>query len=158
MSADADTEPLAPESPAPEPLAPESPAPEPGDPGRGGVVIPGWLAGALVVVLALLIAGAGFAIGRATAPDEDGLRPIVATEGGGRGSGPGGGSGELPGRGGPRRGPGGLPGFPGGPQGPGGDGEGPHAGPGSPGGRDRTGDDSGDDSSDTPAPPQLPGT
>ena len=144
MSADADTD--------TEPAA--------SGPDRGGVAIPSWLAGALVVVLDLLVAGAGFAIGRATAPDHDGFRPIVATEGGGPG----------PGRGG---GPRDLPGFPGGPQGRGG-GEGPGARPGFPGERDRTyddsdsgsdsdsgpdsGDDSDSDSGDTPAPPQLPGT
>jgi hypothetical protein len=117
MSADADTEPAA-------------SLPDGSGPDRGGVVIPSWLAGALVVVLALLVAGAGFAIGRATAPDHDGFRPIVATVGGGRGSGPGGDSRELPG---PRGGPGGLPGFPSGPQGRGGDGEGPGRGAGLPG-------------------------
>ena len=133
MSADADTK----------PPSSESPAPEPG-PDRGGVAIPSWLAGALVVVLALLVAGAGFAIGRATAPDDGGFRPIVATEGGGPGAGRGGGPGDLPG-------------FPGGPQGRGG--EGPRGRPGFPGERDRADDEgSDDDSSDTPAPPQLPGT
>jgi hypothetical protein len=47
-------------------------APSPDVP--AGVRIPGWLAGALVVVLALLVAAAGFAIGRATAPDGAELR------------------------------------------------------------------------------------
>jgi hypothetical protein len=124
-------------------------------------VIPSWLAGALVVVLALVIAGVGFALGRATAPDDDGFRPIVATDGGGRGEGartfpsPGGGPGRGPG-GGPGR-PGGLPG-PGGPQDRGGD-EDRRRLPGFPDERP-DGSDSGDsgDDSGTPAPPDLPGT
>jgi hypothetical protein len=95
--------------------APETPgaaAPAGGDPdgaaadrdanGRSGVSVPSWLAGALVVVLGLAVGGAGFAIGRATAPDDSGtgpFAPISEQVPGGR---------ELPG----------LPGFPGG--GPGG--------------------------------------
>jgi hypothetical protein len=134
---------------------PDAAAPAASD--GGGVVIPSWLAGALVVVLALVIAGAGFAIGRATAPDDDGFRPIVATDGGCRGEGsrtspiPGRGPGGGPG------GPGGLPG-PGGPQGRGGD-EHRRRLPGFPDERP-DGSDSGDsgDDSRTPAPPDLPGT
>jgi len=68
-----------------------------------GVYIPTWLAGALVVVLALVVAGVGFAIGRATAPDADGGRVPALI-------------GEPPGPGAP--GPGGGPGFE--PRGPGG--------------------------------------
>ncbi len=129
-----------------------------------GVTIPSWLAGALVVVLALLIAGAGFAIGRATAPEDDGFRPIVATE---RGRGGGDGPRAFPG-------PGGLPGAPGGrgPEGRGG-GPGPRAVP-FPEERGRSyedddrrsrdpelderEDDSESGGSDAPAPPDLPGT
>ncbi len=67
--------------------------------GRGPVSLPGWLAAALVVVLGLAIGGAGFAIGRATAPDDGaGFAPIVR---------------QLPGPGG--RDEPNLPGFPGGP-------------------------------------------
>jgi hypothetical protein len=165
------TEPGDPARPA-EDDAPDSAQPPNGGasdrPDGAGVSIPSWLAGALVVVLALLIAGAGFAIGRATAPDDNGnFRPVFATEGDRQNGGPGGDSRTFPGPGG---GPGGLPGFPGGPDGRGGDGEGPRAVPGFPGERDRTYDDGeGSDeqpdgqqddsgSSDTPALPQLPGT
>jgi hypothetical protein len=83
-------------------------APSPDVP--AGVRIPGWLAGALVVVLALLVAAAGFAIGRATAPDGAELRgpALIGRLPGADGSGPGG----FPGADG--RGPGGFPGGPGG--------------------------------------------
>jgi hypothetical protein len=127
QSADADTQ-------------PDGSGPDGSGSEASGVTIPAWLAGALVVVLALVVAGAGFAIGRATAPDDDGFRPVVATEdGGGRG---------------------GLPGFPGGPQERGGS-EGRRGIPGGPGERQRPfpGDDeSGDEDSEVPSPPELPGT
>jgi hypothetical protein len=164
-----------PDDPATEPIDPARPAetdvPDSAQPPNGsasarsdgaGVAIPSWLAGALVVVLALVVAGAGFALGRVTAPDDGhDFRPAVVTQEGGRGGGqtrvfP------LPG------GPNGMPGFPdqerGGPdggQGRGDDGSGPRAYPGE---RDRTypgddGSDQGDDdSSDAPTPPSLPGT
>lgn len=166
-----ETEPIGPARPAADD-APDSAQPPNGGasarPDGAGVSIPSWLAAGLVVLLGLVLAGAGFAIGRATAPDDEGggFRRIVATEGGRGGE-----TRTFPGPG----GPGGLPGFPGG--GRGGDdggqgrrGEGPRVFPGGP---DRTypgGGDSGDDSagrerdsdsgddSDTPAPPELPGT
>jgi hypothetical protein len=54
---------------------------------RGGVSIPGWLAGALVVLLGLAIGAAGFALGRAT--DDDATfddAPIVSEVPGGPGA------------------------------------------------------------------------
>jgi hypothetical protein len=62
---------------------------------RSGVSIPGWLAGALVVLLGLAIGAAGFALGRATDDDDSVPEPIVAVRPG-------------------QSGPGELPGFPGG--------------------------------------------
>ena len=47
-------------APAAEPAATED---------RSGVHIPNWLAGALVVVLAFVLGGVGFALGRSTADD-----------------------------------------------------------------------------------------
>ena len=100
------------------------------------VRVPGWMAGALVVLLGLGVGGTGFAIGRSTAREggSGGVdRPILTSgqvPGGRQGPGgqlPGGGQGgQLPGG---RQGPGGqLPGgrqgsggqLPGGRQGPGG--------------------------------------
>ncbi len=166
-SANADTEPIDPGRPAAGD-APDSAQPPDGAstrPDGSGVSIPSWLAGALVVVLALLIGGAGFAIGRATADDDHDVRPIIGIEGRG---GPDRGSRTFPVPGGGR---GELPGFPGGPNGRGGDRQGPRAVPGFPGERDRSDDggedgsdrraDSDDDSgadSDGSSPPQLPGT
>ena len=169
------TEPIDPARPA-EDDAPDSAQPPNGGasdrPDGAGVSIPSWLAAGLVVLLGFVLAGAGFAIGRATAPDDDGgFRRIVATEGGRGGESR---TFPIPG------GPGGLPGFPGeqGGQGRGGGddsgGSGPRVFPGGPdrtypGDDDSGDDDSGDergsddgsdsgDDSDTPAPPELPGT
>ncbi len=165
-----ETEPIDPARPA-EDDAPDSAQPPNGGasarPDGAGVSIPSWLAAGLVVLLGFVLACVGFAIGRATAPEDDGgFRRIVATEGGRGGESR---TFPIPG------GPGGLPGFPGeqGGQGRGGEEDGGGRGPCVfPGGPDRTypgdddsgdergsddGSDSGDDS-DTPAPPELPGT
>jgi hypothetical protein len=98
-------------------------------PDRDGVHIPQWLAGALVVVLALAVGGTGFAIGRAT-DDGHGGRPEIA---GVRGGGPGG-----------QGNPGGPPGLGGqGPQRPGLErGEDGGGRPGAPGSQDDGGDES----------------
>jgi hypothetical protein len=158
-AANDDTEPAVSEPGASEPAGSEPAAAGSGT--GAGVTIPSWLASALVVVLAFVVAGAGFAIGRATASDDRGeLRPVVA-----RGGGPQTRTFPLPGRGGGAdEGPRGLPpGFPRGPEGREGDEESRRL-PGFP--DDLPGDspedspeDSGeDDSSEAPDPPQLPGT
>jgi len=82
---------------------------------RSGVHIPGWLAGALVVVLALVVGGIGFAIGRTTADDGGvGFRPALVRSAQ-RNGGPG--PNQFPGGPGGQGGPGG-PGGPGGQRGP----------------------------------------
>jgi hypothetical protein len=86
---------------------------------RSGVQVPGWLAGALVVVLALVVGGVGFAIGRSTADDGGvGFRPALVRSAQ-RNGGPG--ANQFPG--GPGgQGPNQFPGGPGGQRGPGGQG------------------------------------
>jgi hypothetical protein len=77
---------------------------------RHTVHIPQWLAGALVVVLALVIGAVGYALG-ASSNDNDGpsFRPINASQQGGQGGGfPGG---QQGGPGGQQGGPGGGPSF-----------------------------------------------
>jgi hypothetical protein len=104
-------------APAAEPAATEE---------RSGVHIPNWLAGALVVVLAFVIGGVGFALGRSTADDggRDFGRPALVRS-----------SQQNGGPGGQR--------FPGGPGGPGGQGGqrdgGPQNGGGQNGGSTRGG-------------------
>lgn len=112
---------------------------------RHTVRIPQWLAGALVVVLALLIGAVGYAIGASSNDaDRPAFRPINASQQpGGPQSGPargfpGGPGGQEAGPGGQRGGPGGQPGGPRG--GPGVDDRGDRQGP-----RDQ---DQPDDSSD----------
>jgi hypothetical protein len=83
---------------------------------RSTVHIPQWLAGALVVVLALVIGAVGYALG-ASGNDNDGpnFRPINASQQNGQQGGPGGGFPGGPGgqqRG--QQGPGGQHGGPGG--------------------------------------------
>ena len=99
MSDDDSTESQA-EAVAPDPVS--APA-KSGAPEHSGVHIPGWLAGALVVVLALVVGGVGFAIGRTTANDDGGgFRPALARSA--RQGGPGGSQfpGGPGGQGGPR--------------------------------------------------------
>jgi hypothetical protein len=83
---------------------------------RGTVHIPQWLAGALVVVLALVIGAVGYAIGASTNDNGGpGFRPINASQQGGQGGGfPGGPGGQQGGPGGQQNGPrgGGMPGGP----------------------------------------------
>lgn len=117
----------APDAPAPDvPVAAAEPS---ATPAQSGVHIPTWLAGALVVVLAFVIGGVGFALGRSTA-DEGGrdFRGPALVRSAQENGGPGG-NGFPGGQGGQRDGgpqfPGGQGGqggreFPGGPGGPGG--------------------------------------
>jgi hypothetical protein len=97
-----------PEETEPTPATPASDDAAPPDrtgdtaPARSGVAVPKWLA---VSVVALALAGGGFAIGRATASDHHG--GIVPIGNNGPGFGPGGGRGGPGGRfGGDRNGPG----------------------------------------------------
>jgi hypothetical protein len=107
-----------PEVDADQPAAQQQPAPA-----GSATTFPGWLSGALVVVLALVIGGVGFAIGRSTAPDDSGtLTPIASQSPDSGAGGTGGDEGErrlprmpgFPGEGRLPRFPG-APGFPGGP-------------------------------------------
>ena len=65
---------------------------------QSGVHLPGWLAGALVVVLAFVIGGVGFAVGRSTADHGrgDGFRPALVRNAQQDRNGPGGRGGQTP--------------------------------------------------------------
>ncbi len=117
---------------------------------REGVSLPGWLAGALVVVAALAIGGVGYAIGNSDS--NRGVFDPVANLEEARGGG------QLPG------GPGGLPGHPRGPGsgGPGMRGGGGECGPGQRGDKDgrpddRSGDERDDSRDDDPLSPDDQG-
>jgi hypothetical protein len=128
-----ETEPT-PTTPAPDETAPPDRT-EDTAPARSGVAVPKWLA---VGVVALALAGGGFAIGRATASDHHGgMVPIGNIRPGG--------------------GPGGRGGFggPGGPGGPGGRFGGDRHGPG-PGGDSNNNGNGGSNGSTTPS--TTPGT
>jgi len=131
-----ETEPT-PATPAPDEAAPPDRT-EDTAAARGGVAVPKWLA---VGVVALALAGGGFAVGRATASDHHGgMVPIGDIRPGG---GPGG-----------RGGRGGL-GGPGGPGGPGGRFGGSRTGPG-PGGAPTNNGNGGSNGPTTPS--TTPGT